>query len=76
MNYTSCFVKLSVFMAGILIFGMALTGCASSGKKCLQWTDVTVGRMPSGVPLTERRCAQWESEEDFQKRIQKEKKDY
>ena len=72
----SFFKKSSVIISGILICGMALTGCASSGKKCLQWTTVTVGQMPSGVPITENKCAKWESDEAYKKRTEKEKGGY
>lgn len=72
----SFFMKSSAILSGILICGLALSSCASGGRKCLQWTDVTVGTMPSGVPLTERKCTKMESKEDYQKRMEKEKDSY
>ena len=70
----SFFMKSSIVISGILICGIALSSCAS-GRKCLEWEEVTVGKMPSGAPIIENKCNKMESEEDFKKRMEKEKKD-
>ncbi len=60
-------MKSSMILSGILILGIALTGCATSGdsggdSNCLKWENVEVGKMPSGAPQMKRQCTKWKDE--------------
>ncbi len=61
-------MKSTVILSGILVLGMALTGCATSSSStsgsgdCLKWENVEVGKMPSGAPQMKRQCTKWKDE--------------